>query len=227
MTKADGVLEASFERRAEAWARWGALEDDVLAHLINPSLMGGPRWPAMRQAFRVARREPAVLVASDGLSDPFDDDTGPDNLNGFGLEIFAISADPIDRVLGSWIFDLVWQMSQFAAQRGDIAEMISKLGVVTTELYDVNIPDAHRARFVNADGRVGVLVGVSDDAIPRAIDGPLSQIQLVGIKLLTLAELAFAVERGESGRTALTQRFELAKPSAASSLFRESVIPMG
>src|SRR6267378_911613 len=129
MTQADRNLEVSFERRAEAWARWGTLQDDVLTHLINPSLMAGPRWPAMRQAFRVARRGPSVLVASDGLSDPFDEGTGADNLNGFGLEIFATSSDLIDRVPGSWVFDLVWQMSQLAAQRGDIAEMISKLEV--------------------------------------------------------------------------------------------------
>ena len=45
----------------------------MLAHLLNLTYMGGPRWPAMRQAFLVARQGGATLVASDGLSDPFDD----------------------------------------------------------------------------------------------------------------------------------------------------------
>jgi len=42
----------------------------------NPALLGGPKWPALRQAFRVVRRKTGnVILASDGLSDPFDDIT--------------------------------------------------------------------------------------------------------------------------------------------------------
>ena len=68
------ILEASSHAREECWQQIGTLEPLVLSHLVNPALMGGPRWPAMRQAFRVVRRPNGnVIIASDGLSDPFDD----------------------------------------------------------------------------------------------------------------------------------------------------------
>jgi hypothetical protein len=44
------VLEASSRAREETWQQIGTLEPLVLSHLVNPALMGGPRWPAMRQA---------------------------------------------------------------------------------------------------------------------------------------------------------------------------------
>ncbi len=47
------VLEASSRAREECWRRIGSLEPLVLSHLVNPALMGGPRWPAMRQASAV------------------------------------------------------------------------------------------------------------------------------------------------------------------------------
>ncbi len=68
------MLEASARAREECWQQIGTLEPLVLSHLVNPALIGGPRWPAMRQAFRVVRRPNGnVIIASDGLSDPFDD----------------------------------------------------------------------------------------------------------------------------------------------------------
>lgn len=93
MINVEETLGESAEERAQTWSKWGKVEDDVLSHLINPTLRGGPRWPAMRQAFRVVRRDGAVLVASDGLSDPFDEGKGEPGINGFGLEFYAISSE--------------------------------------------------------------------------------------------------------------------------------------
>jgi len=221
----DRLLSESFEARAQAWQRWGALDSEVLAHLINPSFMGGPRWPALRQSFRVARRSDAVLVASDGLSDPFDDGEGPEDVNGLGLECFAVSDGPLEAVPGSWLFDVVWQMSQFAASRGDIGGLLADLGLMTTELYDVAIPDPHRARFVNPEGRVGVILGLTEEPLPAAVDGPLSRIQLISGKLLTVDEVGFAVDAGADGRRELARRFP--RPVLASSLTRRSVVATG
>jgi hypothetical protein len=224
MDDIDPILQTTFDRRAAAWSAWGQLDDDLLTHLVNPSLTGGPRWPAMRQAFRVARRPDAVLVASDGLSDPFDDDEDDDAVNGFELEFYAVSNDPTVQIPGSWLFDLVWQMSQFAAKRGDVAELMGELGVLTTELYNVKIPEALQAKFVNASGRVGVMIGLLDQHVPDAIEGPLSSIQLLSLKLLTLDELAYCVEHGSNGREELARRFEASPSVVASSLSRASVV---
>lgn len=80
------MLAAASEARAAAYARLGTLDDDVLMPLVNPAFMGGPAWPAFRQAWRVVRRPGSTLVASDGLSDPFEDDQTP---LGFRVEVCA------------------------------------------------------------------------------------------------------------------------------------------
>jgi hypothetical protein len=219
----EALVERSMSLRAEAWGRWGAVDGDLLTHLVNPALMGGPRWPAMRQAFRVARRESAVLVASDGLSDPFDA-AGAPRVNGFGLEIFAWSPDPLGEVAGSWLWDMVWQMSQFAARHEGIGELLDELGVLTTELYDVRIPAERADRLVNEAGRVGVLVAPAQAPLPARIDGPLSPIRLVGLTLLTRAELAWVLEGGDAARTELAARLGRLADPQASSLARAPVV---
>lgn len=221
----EALLEKSFELRTEAWSKWGEVEPDVLTHLISPTFMGGPRWPAMRQAFRVVRRPGSVLVASDGLSDPFDEDEGPEDLNGVGLEFFAFTGDGLDQIPGSWLFDLVWQMSQLGASHGGIAGLLDEMKLVSTELHDVGIPDEHAGRFVNEAGRVAVLVGMDARPIPAQIEGPLSPIKLVNLKLLTLEELDFVLERGAEGRAELAERFAATGEDAlGSSLRRASMV---
>ena len=70
------LLEKSSKAREQLWEHLGSLEPLVLSHLVNPSLSGGPKWPALRQSFRLVRRDNGnVILASDGLSDPFDDVT--------------------------------------------------------------------------------------------------------------------------------------------------------
>ena len=222
MKDTDQILRDGFDRRGAAWARWGQVESDVLAHMINPTFMGGPRWPAMRQSFRVARAGSSVLVASDGLSDPYDEGEGPGDVNGIGVECFAVTSDPIDTLPGSWFFDMVWQISQFAAGRPDIPDLLDELSFLTTELYNVGIPEESRDRFINQEERVGVFLGLSDLPIPSSIEGPLSTIRLVNTKLLTLDELAFVIDGGDHARHALAKRF--VAPRLESSLARESAV---
>jgi hypothetical protein len=213
---------ATHEVLGNAWSKWGLVDDDVLTHLINPSLMGGPRWPGMRQAYRVARREGALLLASDGLADPFDD--GPPDVNGCELEFYAITSDPLERVAGSWLWDIVWQMSNFAAKHGGIRGLLDEMGTLSTELYDVHIPAEHASSFVNEHGRVGVLLGTGDANVPEVVHGPLSTIRLVNIKLLTLAELAVAASEADPGRARLTALFAAQGNASHSSLRRSSVV---
>lgn len=72
----EDLLEKSSRAREAVWQELGSLEPLVLSHLVSPTLSGGPKWPALRQAFRLVRRPNGnVILASDGLSDPFDDIT--------------------------------------------------------------------------------------------------------------------------------------------------------
>ena len=67
------ALAASQARRDAFWSEVGMVERDLLGHLISPGLLGGPAWPTTRQAYRVVRRSSgAILIATDGMSDPFE-----------------------------------------------------------------------------------------------------------------------------------------------------------
>lgn len=70
----EDLCSASAAARNACWSTVGQVDSDVLGHIINPAFMGGPRWPALRQAFAVVRRPETqtVILASDGLSDPWD-----------------------------------------------------------------------------------------------------------------------------------------------------------
>ena len=60
--------------RERLWRSLGSLEPFALSQGASSSLASGPKWPALRQHFRVVHRSNGnVLIASDGLSDPFDD----------------------------------------------------------------------------------------------------------------------------------------------------------
>jgi hypothetical protein len=217
----DALIAQTSAAREAAWAAWGTVEPDVITHVINPAFMGGPRWPALRQAYRVARAGNETLIASDGLSDPFEDGSR----NGYGLEIFAVTDEPLERAAPSWLFDAVWQMSQFCAQHGGVADLIDELKLITTELYDVKIPGEHAPRFVNDEGRVAVLLGMQPAGrLPFRIDGPLSPIRLVNLKVLTLPELAFVLQGGDGARAELARRFESQGSPLRSSLTRDSVV---
>ena len=75
-TSLDELLEKSAKAREDLWESLGALEPSLLSQLQSSALMGAPKWPAVRQAFRLVKRQNGnVLIASDGLSDPFDDIT--------------------------------------------------------------------------------------------------------------------------------------------------------
>ena len=56
------------------WRSLGSLEPFALSQNAASSPLAGPKWPALRQNFRVIHRPNGnVMVVSDGLSDPFDD----------------------------------------------------------------------------------------------------------------------------------------------------------
>ena len=75
-TSLDELLEKSAKAREDLWESLGSLDPNVLSQLQSSALMGAPKWPAVRQAFRLVKRANGnILIASDGLSDPFDDIT--------------------------------------------------------------------------------------------------------------------------------------------------------
>ena len=202
----------------DAYARsLGTVSPDVLAPLINPGFMGGPLWPDTRQAGRVIRSGTNTLILSDGLSDPFCDDPEPNP--GFGLEVLAETSDPLpDELQGTWLFDLVYQVSQQCAFHGGVRELIDRLVLVSLEL-----PLSPQLEPVaTANNTAGVLLGTLPPDYPAGFDVPGGSVRIVTAKLLWPRELEYAAT-GKGARENLGQRFVADGTLHLSSLMRTSV----
>lgn len=123
------IYDQTNEAREKLFSSLGQVDPDVIAHIINPAFMGGPRWPALRQAFSVIRTNTSIKVVSNGLSDPFDDVVEPNN--GFRLEVVAETKEKVGAdISGSWLFKLVYAVSQQAAHSGQLASFVAQLTVL-------------------------------------------------------------------------------------------------
>ena len=212
-------LTTTYEARDRYASGLGAVDPDVLAPLINPTFMGGPTWPDLRQAWRVIRRAKRTIVLSDGLSDPFSDDTEPNV--GFGLEVLGETADRMPKQLqASWLFNLVYQVSQQCAAHGGVCELIARLGLISLEL-----PMSDELQAVATEnGRAGVLLGVPAPDYEAHFELPGGKVTLVTAKLLWPSELEYAASEGAGGRAELAKRFAKDGTHHLSSLKRKAVV---
>jgi hypothetical protein len=216
-------FEASCKLRDEYWNTVGKLDPDVIAHAINPSFMGGPRWPSLRQAYATIRRPERTIIASDGLSDPYDDmETNNANApyNGLGLEVYVASAPIEGQVSSTWQFQLAYQAAQLMANHGNVIGLLEEMTYITSEFYDVDVP----AEFVNAEGRVGVIMGLPDETVPDTVDLTIEPVKIVNVKLLTLAELEYVTQHGAEGRMKLAELLLQQGDATLSDLDRPSVV---
>ena len=194
----EAAAEATSRLVRQAWGGWGSVDDHLIGHLVNPAFMGGPRWPALRQAHSVTRRGRSVLMASDGLADPTSWADGPPS-NGYGVEVYGISADPFESgdvtgLAASWLADVVMSTSRLIAQHGfGFTDALERNKTLTVGFPNAKLPGPNASNFIDDNGSLTVLLGQTDDILPARIDGPLSPIRLVNLKLLTVAEANYCV----------------------------------
>lgn len=214
------AFEQSFNRRYEFWRGVGALEDDVLTHLISPSFTGGPSWPTTRQAYRVVRRPGgAIVIATDGLSDPFSGVVGAGN--GFEMELFVETTDIAQELHGgpgdvaplarSWAFELVSQVAGSVAGAGGIVPQLDRYGVLSMELPGVSQSASIAAQlpkgYVTEDDALGILIGAPAPDFPTTIaDMPLSPVRIVPVVLVTASELGVLRAGGAQARRELAEQ---------------------
>lgn len=225
--------------RESLWRNLGSLEPLALTQTPDVSLPAAPRWPSVRQNFRVIHRTNGnIMIVSDGLSDPFDDVHGSEgNVNGFGLEFYIETPEDevgsgLRDIKRSWQFQLLYTVAQLAAGHGGIRSIIDDMGLLSTEAEGVadGMPEQGRRLHANSVARVGALLGLTDSRnnaagyIPDKIDGmPLTDVRLVNIKLITLPELRLITERGAEGRRKLSELLD-GDSRLVSSLRRPSVL---
>lgn len=231
------TLQRSAARRDDFWAGVGNVEGDVLTHLVSPGLTGGPAWPTTRQAYRVIRRAGgSIVIATDGLSDPFDH--GGDT-NGFNLELFVESADLPADVAGepgdvtplarSWILELLQNVAGTVAGAGGIEGQLEHYGTLSMEVPGVSsshaIKDQLPEGFVTADDAIGILIGGPAPDFAAVIeDMPLSPVRIVPVVLLTAAELGEIRAGDEETREAIVARLAAMPSRHRSDIGRPSIV---
>lgn len=220
----DQHFETSAQLRNDYWNSIGKLHKDVVTHVINPAFSGGPMWPSVRQAFVRIDTTSGTILASDGLSDPysdFDENETNRDYNGIGCE-FYIECNEIlgdfNHMKTSWQFSVLYQVAQLAAGNPNIASIIGEYTHVSTELYDCNVPDS----YLNEHGRAGVLLGLASSRVAPNVQLSIENIALVNVRLLTLQELHYINEHGETGRAKIAEL--LAQYEGITDLSRPSVI---
>ena len=220
----DRRLEASIRARQQLWKRYGKLESGAFTFLKNPLLMGTLKWPSLRTAFVRVDRTKSVLMASDGLSDPF---TGePERGNGHGLEVYMETRDQdqIDKAWAdhktSWLFQTLYNVAQNIIHIPDVVAELESTGLVSMELQKVSIAD----EWKNDNENIGVLLGVTPKTLATEVKLPLSKAKLVAVVLLRPEELEYAKQEGEAGLKKLNKLLRKKGEYHLSSLNRKSVI---
>lgn len=229
--------EASAECLDRHWTSIGTVETDVLAYLISPGFSGGPHWPSTRQAYRVIRRGGSIILATEGLSDPFDDAEGLGN--GFEMELFLETSDipehargplgEVDPFKRSWAFELIEHVAKTVAGAGGITQQLEQHGALSLELPGFSLShhmsDQLPKHFVTDDDAVGVLLGAPEPDFPTRLDDmPLSPVSLVPVVLITASELEYVRSGGRQAREDLVSRLKAAGIGHMSSLHRDSVV---
>jgi hypothetical protein len=215
----EALLQEIYAARDKFVSSLGAVNPDVLAPLINPSFMGGPMWPDLRQAWRVVRRGSNTIIISEGLSDPFSDEPQPSA--GFGLEVLAETSDPMpEQLQASWLFDLVYQVSQQCAAHGGVRELIDELGLLSLELPMSEVLKA----VATSNDRAGVLLGLAPPDMATEFALPGGSVRVVTAKLLWPSELDYAAAKGKAAREELAKRFGADRTHHRSSMTRKAVI---
>ena len=177
----------AFYARERFWKSLGELDPDCLSPLMNPSLMGGPKWPDMRQAWRVIRKPTSTIIASDGLSDPFE---GKDGSTGFKIELAAeapLRLDTFEAVRSSWLFDMVFQASQLVAHHRNVYGLLQQYRTLSTVVNVGGVP----GEYLNSSGKVGILVGFPTKELPAEIELVGGNVRLLVVKILHRRELEF------------------------------------
>jgi hypothetical protein len=198
------LFDETCKARDEFYSSVGNVEPDVVAHVINPAFMGGPAWPALRQAFSIIHRGDNTIVISNGLSDPFDDVEKPNT--GFGIEIYAETKERIEgNITESSLFKLVHATAQQAAHSGQMADFVRQHGVITMELY---ADDCGLHQYQNENGMVGIMIGVEHPDVPKKFDFPGGEVILAAVQVLTPEELSYVAEARAEGRNNLHEKLK-------------------
>ncbi len=133
----------------------------------------------------MVRRGDTIILATEGLSDPFDDTEGMGN--GFEMELFVETADipehaygpvgEVDPFKGSWAFELLEHVAKTVADAGGITHQLDQYGTLSLELPGLSqshhMGDQLPKLFVTDDDSTGVLLGAPEPDFSTQLDDML------------------------------------------------------
>ncbi len=218
------VAERSAEARGLFWSALGPASDRILS-----SAPAGSLWPGGHEAYRLIHRGNAILLATDGLSDPFDDSA---TANGFEIELFVEGPGegaPAQVAGDGWMLEVLRRVAAIVAEEQGILRPLERHGPIPLELTNVSSSAAIAARlpahFLTADDVLGVMIGGPEPDFDTQIeDMPLSPVHAVPVVLLTAAELG-EIRAGDSDtRDAVIARLKASGVGHCSDLQRESIV---
>ncbi len=197
--------EMTYEARDAFWDRVGVSDNDLISYAVNPQFLGAPAWPNTRQAYRLIRTGDSLIIASDGLSDPFPiSDTQGDNC-GFEMEVFieipGWQNQSFDFIQNSWAFSAVELFAQNTAGAGGFLSQLEKHGVMSMELPLERGPSG----WAGERGNIGALIDVPVAQGMNLITGlPGNKpARLVPLTLIQPRELAVCIKGGSHARKVL------------------------
>jgi hypothetical protein len=153
------------------------------------------------------------------LSDPFSDEQEPNV--GFGIELLGETPDPMpEQPQTSWLFDLVYQVSQQCAAHGGVRALIEKMGLLSLELP---VSEALK-QVATSSNRAGILLGQAAPGTPTEFSLPGGSVRVVAAKLLWSSELDYVASKGQTAREDLARRFAADGTHHRSSMSRIAVI---
>lgn len=191
--------------RLRHWQRLGRPNAEPLTYLSDPALHGVPAWPSGRQSYHVVRRSASLVLASDGLSDPFVA-TRATGESGYGVEVFveipqAVAPDT-DALRDSWAFALIEIVAQNIAGFGGISNRLDRDGIVAMAVPLILPPGPG---WVDATGFTGVLIGLPARRIGARIDLPFGPVRFLAVTILRPDEALHAA-RSAANREDLAAR---------------------
>lgn len=209
-------LEKASRSRHEAIRRIFGSEPFSLTSLMGP--IDGPEWPS-DAAWVALQHGACACIVSDGLSDPWVEQTTPDT--GLGLEVFIespdipYSADDPMAISDHWIFPMTAEVSHTLASYPRLCKKLLAGEVLSTRFNIEHIKDGR--------GLVGALLHVPE-AFASGVETEMGKVALVAATLLTVEELRWLGGRGESGRNELLAALNAAGIGSQSFVNRDSVV---
>jgi hypothetical protein len=192
--------------RAAYWDVIGVSDLDFLGYPVSPQVLGMPAWPTQTQRFRVVRTQTSLIIASEGLSDPFGAFDTRGEANGFGVEVFLeicgaqeLSAEDIRK---TWAFKAVEHVARIFAFGHDLSALVQDNDVLSVDLPSNCVPAGWIVPGVAEPAGALLNMGQPKDR-SRIADMPLGPVRAVPLTPIYPEELESCLIEGPSERRAL------------------------